>query len=188
MSVIENWPYNQSLEFAPALVGPTPDGLSAPLQARRSASRYKSKGVRMRFTKILLVSVFLAAGANAAFACSSDRPVLSTEKDDGTKVGLFISTTQIEAAPEWNPEDGEPPLSISTAYRLVKDWGNQEYARYDSVEVQGLRLTAYGCSRVSNRWYYVIDLAPVIDGNKLWGSGNWAAVLMDGTVIGPREF
>jgi len=142
----------------------------------------------MTFTKILLVSVFLAAGANSAFACSSDRPVLSTEKDDGTKVGLFISMTQIEATPEWNPEDGEPPLSISTAYRLVKDWGNQEYARYDSVKVQGLRLTAYGCSRVSDRWYYVIDLAPVIDGNKLWGSGNWAAVLMDGTVIGPREF
>jgi len=30
---------NQSLEFAPALVGPAPDGLSAPLQARRSALR-----------------------------------------------------------------------------------------------------------------------------------------------------
>ena len=31
--------YNKSLEFAPALVGPPPDGLSAPLQARRSALR-----------------------------------------------------------------------------------------------------------------------------------------------------
>lgn len=142
----------------------------------------------MKPTKILLVLLFLVAGSNAALACSSDRPVLSTEKDDGTKVGLFISTSQIEATPEWNPEAGEPPLSISTAYRLVQDWGEQEYARYDSVEVEDLRLSPYGCSRVSDRWYYVIDLAPVIDGNKLWGSGNWAAVLMDGTVIGPREF
>jgi len=31
--------HNKSLEFAPALVGPTPDGLSAPLQTRRSARR-----------------------------------------------------------------------------------------------------------------------------------------------------
>ena len=31
--------FNKSLESAPALVGPTPDGLSAPLQARRSALR-----------------------------------------------------------------------------------------------------------------------------------------------------
>ncbi|QFS89026.1 hypothetical protein FIU96_19360 [Marinobacter sp. THAF39] len=31
--------YNKSLEFAPALGGPAPDGLSAPLQARRSAMR-----------------------------------------------------------------------------------------------------------------------------------------------------
>ena len=31
---------NKSLEFAPALVGPPPGGLSAVLQARRSALRY----------------------------------------------------------------------------------------------------------------------------------------------------
>lgn len=30
---------NKALEFAPALVGPPPDGLSASLQARRSALR-----------------------------------------------------------------------------------------------------------------------------------------------------
>ncbi|MGQ9427114.1 hypothetical protein ACXYTJ_15430 [Gilvimarinus sp. F26214L] len=142
----------------------------------------------MSIIRISLVLVCLAAIADAAFACGSDRPVLSTEKEDGTKIGLFISMNQIENTPEWNPQGGEPPLSLSTAYRLVKDWGNQEYARYDSVEVEGLRLTQYGCSRVSDRWYYVIELAPVIDGNRLWGSGNWAAVLMDGTVIGPREY
>ena len=32
--------HNQSLEFAPALAGPPPDGFSAPLQTRRSARRY----------------------------------------------------------------------------------------------------------------------------------------------------
>ena len=31
--------HNQSLEFAPALAGPAPDGLFASLQARRSARR-----------------------------------------------------------------------------------------------------------------------------------------------------
>jgi len=36
---------NQSLEFAPALAGPPPDGLSAALQARRSALRYEYKGL-----------------------------------------------------------------------------------------------------------------------------------------------
>jgi len=34
---------NKSLEFAPALAGPPPDGFSAPLQTRRSARRWISR-------------------------------------------------------------------------------------------------------------------------------------------------
>lgn len=142
----------------------------------------------MKFVPTLVVLISLTFGSASTFACSADRPVLSTKKDDGTQIGLFISNEQIKATPEWNPEEGEPPLGVSEAYRLVKDWDKDAYSRYDSVEVDDFTLSKYGCSLVSDRWYYVIDLAPVIDGNKLWGSGNWAAVLLDGTVIGPREF
>lgn len=38
-SAIDEFIANQSLEYAPALVGPAPDGFSAPLQTRRSAWR-----------------------------------------------------------------------------------------------------------------------------------------------------
>lgn len=34
--------------------------------------------------------------------------------------------------------------------------------------VRELSLKKYGCSLVSDRWYYVVDLNPVIDGNELW--------------------
>lgn len=127
--------------------------------------------------------------SGAAGACGGgDHPVLSTRKDDGTQIGLFISQSQMERTRAWNPEQGEPPLSVSAAYRAVKEWGRQHYTRYDGVSVREFSLRKYGCSLVSDRWYYVFDLNPVIDGNELWSSGNWAAVLMDGTVIGPREY
>lgn len=142
----------------------------------------------MRSLSILLVSLGLTFVSGSVFACGSGYPVLSTEKDDGTKIGLFISSEQVEATVSWDPGKSEPPLSVSDAYRLAREWGKKEYVRYDSIEVRELKLTKYRCSSVSNRWYYVIDFAPVIDGNELWGSGNWLAVLMDGTIIGPREY
>jgi hypothetical protein len=142
--------------------------------------------VRIIVTLVILLGV--ALGVSSTFACGGEHPVLRTEKEDGTKIGLFISFDQIKATKKWSPEEGEPPLSISDAYSIVKDWGKKEYARYDSVEIRELKLAQHGCSLFSNSWYYVVDFTPVLDGNKLWGSGNWVAVLMDGTVIAPQEF
>ncbi|MCP5014606.1 MAG: hypothetical protein GY938_04905 [Ketobacter sp.] len=78
-------------------------------------------------------------------------------------------------------------MSISEAHRLVMEWSKTEYSKYDSVGVRSIELSTYGCSAVNNRWYYRFDLKPVFDGNEVWGAGNWAAVLMDGTVIGSTE-
>lgn len=104
------------------------------------------------------------------------------------QIGLFITQAEIERTQAWRPEDGEPPLSVSPAYRTVKAWGQQHYARYDDVSVRDISLRRYGCSLVQERWYYVVELNPIIDGNELWAIGNWAAVLMDGTVVVPREY
>lgn len=135
----------------------------------------------------LMVMALLFSGTVAACG-SGNHPVMSARKDNGTQIGLFISQAQIEQTQAWKPEQGEPPLSVSAAYRTVKEWGRKNYTRYDGVNVRELSLKKYGCSLVSDRWYYVFDLNPVIDGNELWSSGNWAAVLMDGTVIGTREY
>lgn len=140
-----------------------------------------------RVAGAVMVMALVCSGTVAACG-SENHPVMSTRKDDGTQIGLFISQAQIERTQAWKPEQGEPPLSFSAAYRTVKEWGRQHYTRYDGVNVRELSLKKYGCSFVSDRWYYVFDLNPVIDGNELWSSGSWAAVLMDGTVIGPREY
>ena len=135
-----------------------------------------------------MMALFLFATGPVAACGGGDYPVMSTRKDDGTQIGLFISQAQIDRTQAWKPELEEPPLSVSAAYRAAIDWGRQHYTRYDGVNVRELSLNKYNCSLVSDRWYYVFDLNPVIDGNELWSGGNWAAVLMDGTVIGPREY
>lgn len=122
----------------------------------------------------------------ASLACGGGS-VMSATKSDGTKVGLIISNQQIHASPSWNPEMGEPPLPVSEAYRLVKEWSKSQYSRYDAVDVREIALTEHGCSLAEDVWYYRVDLLPVFDGNRVWGGGNFAAVLMDGTVIGPTE-
>lgn len=126
-------------------------------------------------------------GAAVVQACGT-HPVLSTEKSDSTNIGLFIDRAAIEATQAWSPKKGEPPLGVSQAYQLAREWARGHYQRYGDVKVREVSLTSYSCSRVQDRWYYVFDLIPVIEGNRAWGSGNWAAVLMDGTVIAPREY
>lgn len=136
---------------------------------------------------ILAILTFMVSGH--VFACGDgEYPVMSTHKEDGTKIGLFISQAQMEQTQTWSPENSEPPLNVSAAYQMAMNWGRQQYTRYDGVKVREISIKKYGCSLVSNRWYYVVDITPVIDGNEVWSGGTWAAVLMDGTVIGPRKY
>ena len=119
--------------------------------------------------------------------CGSN-PVISTKKDDGTKRGLFITQQEIETAPKWSPNLGEPHLSISTIYTLVKEWAKTEYIRYEGIVVTQIALQPYRCSSVKDRWYYIVDFNPVFDGNQVYAGGHWAAVLMDGTIIGAKKY
>jgi hypothetical protein len=133
--------------------------------------------------RLFVAAIFLFICAEYSLACGN-YPVMSTKKEDGAKVGIVIPETTIKSTPEWSPVQGEPPLSISTVFRIVKDWSKHEYARYDDIAIRQISLREYGCTRHASRWFYIVDFQPVIDGNKLWGTANWVAVLLDGTVIG----
>ena len=99
----------------------------------------------------------------------------------------MIPHAQIQQTNAWTPESGEPPLSFTKAYSLAKSWAKEHYSRYDDARIKEIALKQYGCSTVKDRWYYEISITPMIDGNELWGGGNWAAILMDGTVIGAEK-
>ena len=139
--------------------------------------------------KLLIAFVLCAAPltalAQAPFSCGST-PVVSTE-DNGKRIELVLDGAAVAKTPKWSPAKGEPPLSVSKAAAAALAWGKVRYKRYDSVEITELSLKQYSCSRLSEHWYYQVEFTPIMEGNRLFGSGNWAAVLMDGTVVGPIE-
>jgi hypothetical protein len=137
--------------------------------------------------KITLVFTLMTLCFSASTFSCEDHAVVTTQRDDGTKIGLVVPNGRLKDAPVWKPEDGEPPLSITAARDAVLKWAKDEYSRYDSVEISEISLKRSGYCSSGEYWFYVFDLRPVIDGNTLWGGGNWAAVLMDETVIGTTE-
>jgi hypothetical protein len=135
-----------------------------------------------------VVPMFLLAVCATAWARGPEcgnHPVMSSVKDDGTTIGIVIDDGQRKRSPTWNVEAGEPPLPISKAVAAAKAWGKKTYTRYDDVRIQSVSLNSLGCTSEKDKWYYLISFSPIIDGNAVYGGGYFAAVLMDGTVIGP---
>ena len=137
--------------------------------------------------RLIPTIVFIATVFSTAACSCEDLAVISMQKDDGTRVGLVVPSESLKKAPKWIPDNGEPPLSISEARTTVLEWAADKFTRYDSVEISEISLRKSGACSGGEYWFYIFDLRPVIEGNSLWGSGNWAAVLMDGTVIGTTE-
>jgi hypothetical protein len=118
------------------------------------------------------------------YACS-DFAVYSSTRDDGTELGLFLSK-EIASTASWVPQGDEPPLSLGSAMTTALAWGKQTYTRFDSVEIESISLQRYGCSELHDKWYYIVNFRPYIDGAAIYSSGHFAAVLMNGQVIAPR--
>ena len=133
------------------------------------------------------LAVILLALSTLAFADCGTRTVMSTTRDDGTKIGIVISDAQFARAPKWSPDKGEPPLSVSQVVKISMAWAKENFKRFDSVQIQSINLSEIGCTPGERQWYYLIHFFPIIDGNRVYSGGHFAAVLMDGTVIGPTQ-
>lgn len=135
----------------------------------------------------LAILFVLALGVAPAFAGScEDFPIYSVRDMDGTQHAIVVSGKKIENTPSWTPGSGEPPLSLSDAISKALAWAKKTYTRFDNVLIEDIEVRRYGCSS-QNRWYYLVAFAPVIEGGSVRGIGYFAAVLMDGTVIGPQK-
>ncbi len=122
----------------------------------------------------------------ASSMCDDFAP-MSTRGQDGVEIKLILSGSKVFSAPSWSPKSGEPPLPISSVYQTASDWASDNLTKYDSIIIESIALKKYGCPNSNNKeyWYYTIGYSPSIDGQRLWGSGNWLAVLMSGEVIEP---
>jgi hypothetical protein len=138
-------------------------------------------------TYILLFAISLLASAEVFGqepSCGT-QAMATINKADGAKLGLFMSPAQMSNSPAWTPETGEPPLAVSKAVQLATEWAKKEYKRFDGVQARAINLGLYPCPTPKDRWYYTVHFTPIMDSVPLLVPGYFAAVLMDGTVIGP---
>lgn len=114
-------------------------------------------------------------------------PVMSATDPDGGRVELILDSDLIEKTSQWIPERGEPPLSVGKAANIAQKWNEKNYKGADSIEMRDISLRSLGCSSMSNRWYYLIEFLPKVNGAPRFEPGNWVAVLLNGEVIGPTK-
>jgi hypothetical protein len=101
-----------------------------------------------------------------------------------------VFSTSLEAAlkiPEWSPEKGEPPLSMSRAIRLATDVAQRQSPEHAVFVARAVRIQLASCDQpIGNRWYYVLTCVPQEGGVLGMSRSVPIVVLMDGTVVNGR--
>jgi len=134
----------------------------------------------------ILLALVLFGFVPARAGC--EYPIRSFTDANGKKTGYFISGERLAATPEW-VFDGTtlPPLSLPDAYRIANRWIAQKYPKMDSFRMRSYSVDEGGNSGAPNRWYYTLDFVGTMDGTEVYGGLFMAMVLMDGTIVEPRE-
>ena len=138
-------------------------------------------------TRLFVIATALMFTASCdAYADCGAHPFSTWQKEDGTQIGLVATDADLARDPAWTPGRGEPPISPGRAYEFAQTWARANWKRYDSFALESVELRALGCDLSKRKWVYVVSLAPVIDGNRLFGGDYSLGVLMDGSIIAPR--
>lgn len=129
----------------------------------------------------LFVSCFVFCGY--VYSYCGDLPVITTKNSEGKEIGIVISGSMIARTASWNPIESSPPLTINNASTKLLNWLKRKHPNYDDIKINRIALNSYECTRFSGKWYYFFEFSFLEKGNELFGIANWAAILMDGTII-----
>ena len=117
----------------------------------------------------------------------SDEVQLQEVTDDGRTQVFTITRERAESLPDWEPDTQPPPLALMKAIDVAKAAARKRQPKFDDLKVTSVNLNGINCYPViPGKWYYVVHMSPVMDGRAFFG-GIWEVVLMDGTVVEPRE-
>jgi hypothetical protein len=138
----------------------------------------------MVYLRLLLVLLAVASPA----ANAGDVPLFGQGDNDGM-FSWPVSSEKLQAQPEWSPTAGSPPLSIQKAVRAAQDWIRAAYPEVKQFAVNAVTLAQVNacCESGMAKWYYRIDLSPVVGGKVLYGGQFTAVVRFDGSVVEPRK-
>lgn len=131
----------------------------------------------------IMVVVFLMT--SFSYASCSNTPIVKGKRSDGGLVELYLNFDIIENTPSWNPHNlDSPSVSIVDAIGYFEMWADNSH-NDENFEINSIKLSRYGCYKSIDKWYYLIDYARLVNGEKEFEVGNWVAILLNGAVVTP---
>lgn len=97
-----------------------------------------------------------------------------------SSVGYRIFEADLADTPSWNPEQGEPPLTLNQALEIARNNLHRFVQQADNLAVGKVDLQRFD----SDKWVYQV-LFNCDDAGDC-GSSFWMIVKMDGTVLEPE--
>jgi hypothetical protein len=118
-----------------------------------------------------LLSSLLTAAAQA-----TPLPTEVIEIMDQYRIALYLSEDQISSIPQWQPGEGEPPMSLQAAVGRVLEWIDKNPPLADA-QIYELKYKPVHNFEKLNRWYYLVELRMQA------GKKRFVAVLPSGQVV-----
>lgn len=124
------------------------------------------------FNKTVLLGTLLLTGT----AVAGQLPEEIIEQVDCTRVVAVLQADDIDASPYWQPADGDPPVGIAQAVRLLRDYAA---ARPDLEGATLAQISLRPMPHHAPRWHY---LAVMHTHEARHPKAHYFVVLMNGQV------
>ena len=140
--------------------------------------------------KILLLSFFFVAcivclSSNSIYAQDTKptRPPRATIT--GESYAYKLTDQDFANTPSWNPEEGEPPLSVSRAVKVARETLPRFVKSAETWKMQQVILQSMG----DDKWYYRIRFICLVGVacREIEDRSFTAIVKMDGAIVEPKK-
>jgi hypothetical protein len=135
----------------------------------------------------LLANLFLILTATCpAYGQTQGEVPLFKAQNEGKVLDYSISQARADKLPKWDPTQPTVPLQINEAVAKAQAWIEKKNPRIDSFVPNRIELGRVSYGRFFGLWYYTVGFDGVVGGQRMYGWGLQAVVLMDGSIVEPQ--
>jgi hypothetical protein len=135
----------------------------------------------------LLLNVFLILISTCpAYGQTQGEVPLFTLQNEGKAIDYSISEARADKLPKWDPSQPTIPLQINEAVSKAQAWIKKKNPKIESFVPNHIELGRVSYGRFFGLWYYTVGFDGVVGGQRMFGWGLQAVVLMDGSIVEPK--
>ena len=139
-----------------------------------------------------LILVSLLAGAQQSSVVSTmpgadDVYLWGQGLVDGRHFEYVVKSDAMAKVPEWVPEKQDPPLKVPRAVEIAKKAVKSDHPEFGDLKLWTIQMQQSSSQDHPNRWFYILQMYPIVGGKLSIHTDVTVVVLMDGTVVKPTE-